>query len=337
VQETRFVGVLAFRRAVAVAGFAALLVGSAEAVQSVPGTRRQPERELWVATSYVDTAAEAAVSEGFVAAEVYTGQFDHVAAGTGLRNAGFGTIQLRGTPDGAKKKQAFLYIAAVCENATCPNKLAATMDGTVLSLSLIGTAAQPCWTGTLIGAYRADVTAKVKAGIDADYKITQVKSGVKTGSNPWQSSTVLPLAEGATLLVIYSHPDLSPGAVYLHHGANTPASGTTTYTLDLASATPGTTLRYTTFGADGQLGGIDSDPSTSVEMTGIGYSGSLTSIAGPGTKKNDSDWNGSDGFLWDTHTHIANGLIPAGVTSYDVRFQAVLDCIVPVGHVLTAR
>jgi hypothetical protein len=326
-------------RALAVGAMAAGLASASPAAAEKGASRDPALRQETALSAEEDLAPEAAVSGGFAVAETYVGPYDHVAAGTGLRNAGYGTIRLRGTPDGARKKQAFLYLSLICETSPCPAKRTASFNGGSVTLALLGSDVQPCWTGALIGVYRADVTARIPAAIDGDYKLTQVPSGAKSGSHPWATPATLPLAEGATLVVVFSTTTLTPGAVYVHHGAHTinGSGGSATYTLPLAPAPTGTSRRYTVFGADGQLGGLDSSPFTSYEETWIGSLGSLTQIAGPGTKKNDSDWNGSDGWLWDTHTHLANGLIPAGAPSYDVRITTSADCVVPMGHVLTAR
>jgi hypothetical protein len=292
--------------------------------------------------SDADAAVVAApIEAGFAAAEVFVGPYDHVAAGTGLRNTGFGTIRLRGTPDGARKKQAFLYLGVICETAPCAAKRRANLNGAAVTLTLIATDVGTCpaTVGAQMGVYRADVTAKVPAGIDADYKITGVASGTKTGSRPEIApSGPGPWVQGATLVVIYSTPSLSPGAVYIHHGASTFA-GAVLYTLPLDPVPAGTVRTYTSFGGGGQ-------PFGAGDETWVGDELSTRYVAGPvGTgaaKKRDSDWSGDDGWYWDTHTISLDSVgpdefIPAGVDAYVVRFVPHLDCLTAAGHVLTAR
>jgi len=281
-----------------------------------------------------DAEAAAPIEAGFANAEVYVGQYDHVAAGTGLRNTGYGTIRLRGTPDGAKKRQAFLYLGVICETASCTPKRRAVLNGSAVSLTLIATDVPCAVPDAQVGIYRADVTAKVPVGIDADYKITGVASGVKTGSNPAVGPPgPLPFVEGATLVVIYSSSTLTPGAVYIHHGADTFATGVL-YTLPLDPLPTGTTRRYTSFGAGGQ-------PLGPGEETWIGDVNSTSYVAGPvgsgGLLKKDSDWSGDDGWYWDTHTLDVSPRIPADSSAYVVRFVPHGDCLVAAGHVLTAR
>jgi hypothetical protein len=290
------------------------------------------------ADSRPEANAEAAAAEppidGVVAgAEVYVGPYDHVAAGTGLRNAGYGTIRLRGTPDGAKKKQAFLYLGIICETATCAPKRTLKLNGVAVSMTLIATSVEPCWADFVprFGVYRADVTAKVPAGIDGDYKITGAPSGVKTGSDPRVApASPLPLADGATLVVVYSTPTLTPGAVYIHHGAVS-FHLHANFTLPLSPPPTGTVRRYTSFGGDGEI-------SNAAEETWIGNADGTYKISGAGAlKKADHDWSGSDGWYWDTHTQDVSTYIPADSSAYVVRFQIDEDCVVSVGHVLTAR
>src|SRR5262245_42681077 len=51
----------------------------------------------------------------------FTGQVDHVAAGTGLRNFDSGTIRLRGVPANSTVVRAFLYWAMICPvGVLCP-------------------------------------------------------------------------------------------------------------------------------------------------------------------------------------------------------------------------
>jgi hypothetical protein len=330
------------RAACCVLAFAAM--ASAELVASEPPTRpgfAPPDSDRLAAETTViaedartATDAEAsAPSSAVLAAEVYVGPYDHVAAGTGLRNTGYGTIRLRGAPDGARKKQAFLYLGIICETLTCPAKRTVKLNGSPVSLTLIAQGIEPCWVNfeAEFGVYRADVTARVPAGIDGDYKITGVPSGVKTGSRPEPGpGSVLPLADGATLLVVYSTPTLPPGAVYIHQGASS-FHLQATFTLPLSPVPAGTVRRYTNIGADGQF-------STVAKQTWIGDASGLSKIAGVGgLVTTDSDWNGDDGWFWDTHTHDVSPYVPAGVSAYKVQFLDDEDCLVSVAHVLTAR
>lgn len=336
---------------VIVAGVAVLFGAPAGLEAQVPGTLGLPV-ERPGARIAVQTATTASQFR------VFSGPVDHAAAGTGMRNAGWGTIRLRGIPPGATVLRAYLYWALICANSSCPSSTVGEFEGRTITGSLFGTAPQPCWTGSLIGAYRADVTGLMPGTtaaavpnkvINGDYQLSGFPSGVRDGRNPWQApvSLVLPLVEGATLVVVYKHPDLSAGRVWIHNGAATIAS--TNATLDVTNAlspaapSPVSAARFTRFGADGQTGYAPvATTGTSEERTYFGSASAVTQIAGDGsTKDHDSDWNGHDGGplsqLWDTRTTDVTGLLPAGASQYVVRYETVADCVTFIGYVLTAR
>lgn len=286
----------------------------------------------------------------FVAPQSITtlvGQVDHVANGVGLRNLGSGTIRLRGAPSSASDVAvAILYFGFIC-SATCPTSQTVFFQGTAVTALLIGTAPPPCWPGTAYGAYKVEVTGLISAGINDDYSIAGVPSGATDAGDPWNSSVIPPLAEGASLVVVYVDPTLPTGAVYINDGAvtgGTVAGEVVNIDNPTSPPLPGTFRRFTRLGADGQVGfSVTANPSTSGEKTFIGPTpGPLVQIAGPGSTRNtDSDWNGHDGVplnqLWDTHTEAFSGIIPAGTTSYRVQYQFPDDCVSWTAHVLTAR
>lgn len=283
-----------------------------------------------------------------VSGRIFEGSVDHVAAGTGTRNAGYGNIRLRGTPSGSAVKQAFLYFGVICEvERLCPRTQDVNFDEHRVTGRLIATDSQPCWAGNDFGAYRAEVTHLIPPEINGDYEVDGLPSAVIDGSDPWEVpfGTELPMSEGATLLVIYENEALTAGVVYLHHGAVF-FSGTVDITHALGASLPGVQRKFTSFGADGQAGfSTDDSSSFSDEQTWIGPNvGALVQIAGNLSAKNqNSDWNGNDGEplnkLWDTHTQTVDDLIPVpGVPlEYVVRYVSSGDCMDVVGHVLTAR
>jgi hypothetical protein len=286
---------------------------------------------------------------------VFSGAVAHAAAGTGMRNAGFGTIRLRGVPTGATVTRGFLYFSQICATTPCPAAIGGTFESHSITLSLIASSANPCWSGGPIGAYRADVTGLLPATsstafanktANGDFRLAGFPSGDKTGADPWVATQVAPLAEGATLVVVYSHPSLSAtGKVYIHNGADTLLGGTLDLAFTLAPAAPSplSSVIFTRFGADGQVGSSVAANGSSIEDTFFGPNvNTLTQIAGDASTLNhDSDWNGSDGGplnqLWDTHTSAIGPALPGGATTYSVRYVAPGDCITPIGHVLTVR
>ena len=279
------------------------------------------------------------------------GGLDHAAAGVGTRNAGFGTIRLRGVPAGATVVSAFLYWGDIGANPG----LNVCFNGNVIPpgrVQLVGTSPQPCWNGAgSFFAYRVDVRTMLGPGINGDYVVRCLRTSVANGTCPWTPPVnTLPLSEGATLLVIYSHPSVPLTAqVILSHGPQFFAIGNNDYTTLLTLPVPAhSVIKHTRFGADGQVGvsncGLSSILGITDERTSLGpVPGGLTQIKGPASPFNgDSDWNGDDGQpqnkLWDTQTDVVPGnVIPAGSTAYRVRYTAHGDCIVWVAHVLGVK
>ena len=280
------------------------------------------------------------------------GGLDYVANGTGTRNAGFGAIRLRGVPVGAVAVRAILYWGVV----TAPPAAAtatAVFRGVTVTGALINTTAEPCWNSSgIFAGYRANVLGLLVPGINADYLVGGLASSVTTGANPWAPfANSLPLSEGASLVVVYSHSSLpATASVIITQGPNRFDNGTFDFVQFLRSPVPThTALKHTRLGADGQVGiaipgsGLRSIASVTNEQTFIGSPlGVFTQIKGIGAPLNqDSDWNGYDGDplnkLWDTHTDDITGTIAAGSTSYTVRYVAGLDCCVWLVHILGAR
>ena len=271
------------------------------------------------------------------------GGLDHVANGVATRNAGFGTIRLRGAPPGATRVRAFLYWGEII---TGPIALAQTVlfRGVPVTGRLIGVSAPPCWPGTAFVAYRASVIALVAPGINGDYLVSRLPSSLVDGRDPWLHAPVpapTPLSEGASLVVIYSHPSVPLAArVFINNGA-VMFFGAAAINNPLPAPVPAYgTLKHTRLGADGQVGSstFAAAPITS-ERTFL----NLVQIKGVGSAFNtDSDWNGGDGAplnqLWDTNTSSLFGNpVPPGAFNYVVRYVSNGDCIVAVAHVLSVK
>ena len=266
------------------------------------------------------------------------GGLGHVANGVGTRNAGYGTIRLRGAPAGAARVVAYLYWGTI-QNAPPPAQTI-LFNGVKVSGRLIGTG-QSCWCGGVFAAYRASVIALINPGINGDYRVSAMPSAVTDGSDPWNSPCVLPLSEGASLVVGYAHNSIPAAAqLFINDGTVFFAAGTVNINNPLpAAVAPYKQLRHTRLGGDGQVGGSTSSnlPITD-ERTTLGPA--LTQIKGPASPFNgDSDWNGADGVplnqLWDTHTDsFTKVLVPFGAPNYLVTYSAKGDCIYAVAHIL---
>lgn len=279
------------------------------------------------------------------------GGMDHMAAGTGLRNTGYGTIRLRGVPAGAVPVTAFLYYSYI-QSGPIVLVQNVVFNGTTVTAFYVNNQLQPCWnsTGTL-RTYRVAVLPNLLPGINGDYSVSGVPSNLTNGQDPWNpASTTLPLAEGASLVVIYTHPSVPVGNwVQIHHPATPAVYGTLTFSNFLNQPILVAATRHTRIAADGQVGGGLNNYNAITNET--------TSLAGPTPQpfvqirgngsyafgSEDSDLNGTDGEplnqLWDTHTMNIPGTITPGplVMSYRVRYVTPNDCIDPVVHVITAQ
>lgn len=289
---------------------------------------------------------------------ILPGGVDHAAAGTGTRNAGFGTIRLRGVPAGSTVLRAWLYWGTVYA-LPVPNSATATFNGTTVTGQRVNAPTlEPCWlfNNARFAAFRANVKTLIVAGTNSDYKITGLASAITNGTDPFVCAPPFPTpptpgSEGATLLVIYSHSSVPSSArTYIHQGP-TLVTGNTTVTNNLNPVVPNhSVIKQTRFGADGQVGcSLFLVSALNGEMTNVGpNAGALFQIKGTGSTVNtNSDWNGGDGpslnQLWDTQTDAfgsVNGvtnLIPNGSAQYVVQYTSVGDCFVTVAHVLTAK
>jgi hypothetical protein len=280
------------------------------------------------------------------------GGLNHVAAGTSTRNRGSGVIRLRGVCPGARAVRALLYWGHIIDGNAIPLTSTARFDGTLVTGTLIGSSAPPCWPGTFFVAYRASVIALIPPQINGDYEVNCLPSSLTDGRDPWACSPVpaaRPLAEGASLVVVYSEPGApATSQVFINEGAAlVNFIGTIAVNNPLPAAINNySSLKHTRIGADGQVGSSTFSilPVTD-ERTFLGPNagGAFTQIKGPGSPFNgDADFNGYDGDpankLWDTHSDSFGAqLIRPGLANYFVIYRGNGDCFVAVVHVLGVR
>ena len=294
---------------------------------------------------------------------------DHSAAGAGLRRAGWGTIRLRGVPAGATLEAAFLYVGLielVHGNPGMLHKL--TLNGAFVPNTRVGRFGEHCWEhapGMKVPGeatlYRARVDPLILPDINGDYAVAGVPSAVLLGDDPFRCEApgchpTTPLAQGATLIVIWRHPSVPPGSQVYIHEANPfvpqlTSALTVNHTLVPAPLVDWKTMRFTSIGGDGQTRDPDIlfDPvapiSTFLVLGGLdGWIRGLMSLIEP-----NMDWTGLDGGtmpqLWDTRTttvyasEMSSGLgSPPG--TYQVHYQTFggalydYDCVNPSVHVL---
>lgn len=272
-------------------------------------------------------------------------QSRYATAGVPLRNHQLGTITLSGVPPGSKVVKAYLYwiwaslAVPTPAHSNVTFKRVEPLPGgpAVPAVGVaIGTGPDPCWIGPSNYVYRADVTPQV-TGSGVYAVILSPASGASfDGSDPWgPPGAVAPLAEGASLVVVYQNAIEPMGTVRIYDVglAGNMAMGALSY--NLLGLPPGGTLQlWDTIGGDGQIGSSRL-PTLATELTTIDG----VPVAGPGSAYNDSDWNGADGKpipqLWDDHGHDVRLKIGAAGSSL-VSFTSlagVPDCWVPAANV----
>lgn len=275
------------------------------------------------------------------------GGLDHVANGVGTRNAGFGTIRLRGAPVGSVPVRAFLYWGTL--QAAPAATQVACFNGRRVIGRLIGVAGPTCWGAGVFAAYRASVIALITPGINNDYRVSCLPSSVTDGRDPWDTCAArppLPLSQGATLVVLYANRCNPRNAqVFINEGAAFLGIGGLNVNNPFPPGVflrPYSRLKHTRVGGDGQVGfSTNSINPVTDERTFIGPP-FFTQIKGRFSPFNwDSDFNGDDGGplnqLWDTHTDSFGNILAVGIANYVVRYTAAGDCVFPVVHVLGAR
>lgn len=250
------------------------------------------------------------------------GDYDYVAAGIGMRNLGYGTIDISGIPDGATVKSATL-LWDILADAAGPAFATGKLDGTSISGSPVGTGASPCWPVSDNFSYQADVTSLVTG--NGEYQLSGFSTGESDGADPWADGSNPPLLDGASLVVIYQDSTLPSRDIQIDGGATETDSGnsaTATMSGFTASASPDATTTYIV--ADGQEAG----------NTASFGSETLPDVSFPGADP-QAVANYSQGNLWDTVTTDVSDEVASGDTSATASVTGNEDCLVWVGQVLS--
>jgi len=264
--------------------------------------------------------------------------------GVALRNRGAGSIGVSGVTGAVQA--AFIYWAVIGANAASgsiivqrrfPTPVASvTLTGTV-----VGVGPNPCWVAatTPITVYRAAIPLSIATG-NGDYEVRLLPGagGSTAGGDPWVGTQVLPLWEGASVVIVGT----GAGTVNLFDVGFAGATFITpfNYTLTLAGAgTPATSFLWDNIGADGQIGGFPGRAATA------SVSGETTTInglllSGPGSTMDlTGDWNGSSGFplpqLWDDTGHAFT--LPTPASTLSITFgpdTGQTDCLTTVANVV---
>lgn len=265
-------------------------------------------------------------------------QGGYVAAGTAMRNSGYGTIEITGIPARSRIVAAYLYWDVLANSASdslargefardlgvdfhwfpiLGNPLAVPIQGT-----LIGTGGDPCWGNMHNFAYRANVTRMVSG--NGRYQLSGFASGITDGRDPWIQGSQAPMLEGASLIVIYSNPSSQPTQVMIYEGSDL-VMGSSTQTIDGFDAAGVSQARTTFIGADGQSAG---------EQDSLFNEHALPEVRWDGNDP-QSGPNFSQGNLWDTMTVDVTDFVPPESTSATVTVGGGSDCLVWVAQVLS--
>lgn len=283
-------------------------------------------------------SAQATIGNQVPFSQIWSGtiQGDYVAAGVGMRNIGSGTINIS-LPAGATVRNAWLFWSVVWDGTQPANTGA--LNGTGITGTFIGTSGSPCWGGTGIDHFYANIYSLVNNGANT---LTGFPSGL-TNNAPPVGNAVFPLMEGATIVVVFCHPAWDYNDVAVYAGAQTFATQSTSngfgsYT-GWSGGNPADGTAQTTFiMADGQA-----------RFAGDGTAFNGTATSGPTTSIKTADaFDGADGIavvsatdgLWDTHTLDVSSFFPNGVLTAATA-SAVggsgADCISWAGQVVSVK
>jgi hypothetical protein len=256
---------------------------------------------------------------------------DWAAAGTGMRNRGYGAINISSIPNGSKVQLAFLYWD-VLDYSPASAYSRGYLNGNSVNGAIVGMDLDPCWLSPQGNnfAYRANVTSLVTG--NGAYSLSGFASGLTNGADPWSSSVSLPLIDGASLIVFYSNPALPLNFVQLYDGSRTLiGSGSNTYTLTMSGLPALATIHKakTTFVmGDGQT---NYTPATDT----VWFNNFLLPFQFNGADP-QSGPNYSNGNLWDTISQDVTSYVPANSTSATAKVTTS-ECLVWVAQVLSIR
>ena len=228
------------------------------------------------------------------------GGLDHVVAGKALRNLGAGHLVLSGVPPGAEPVSAWLYWAAIDHHDPLPEQ-DVLFEGIEVVGQSLGIATEPCWgVGDTLQAYRASVVDLIREGINGEYALEGVPSSRWDGASDWHEGHTAPMAEGASLVVVYSAEQVPADARVIVHDGIGELEVDLEVTHDLAAPLPTASFaRHSRIGADGQAHhwDHDSEPEALTPIcTTLAWGEGSELIRGSGSLFDPSpEWQGIDG------------------------------------------
>lgn len=234
---------------------------------------------------------------------------DYVAAGVGLRSIDPEfppPITVSGIPEGAVVKEAYLYWGLLADEGR--ERLSkVSLNGVPIQGALLAVRPDTCWGRNHSFAYRADVTALVRA--NGMYRVGGMASDVDV------------LAEGASLVVLYEGRkgpfrkiSLLDGNVAIQRGLRSATSRIPPFVADAAPS-----ARTTFIVGDGMAGASDS----------------AVFAGGAGSRRLDDPFVGSDGELWDTLSEDVSADVAAGEGAAEVTVARGNDCVMWVAQVFS--
>ncbi len=249
---------------------------------------------------------------------VLTGPYAYVAAGAGLRDQGYGKIQLSWPADDSLV--AAYMVWSIISNTTPPST--ATINGHAVSGTWTAFAEpSPCWGPVYIFTFAADVTTAVVNGANV---LTQFPSTNTSGVNPWLDSGNETgwLDDGASLVAIYDAGGSTVHQVTVYTGARTDDGGVIGAELNYSdAAASAATTTYIV--ADGQL----------PENEAIWNGTVIQANAFPGSDPKETTDVWSQGNLSDTKTYAVD--VPVGSTNITASTASEGgDCFTWTGQVL---
>ena len=245
----------------------------------------------------------------------------YTAAGTGMRNLGYGAISITGIPAGATVKSATLLWDILADSAG-PSFAQGTLDGKAFTGTQWASGASPCWPPGANFSYEADVTSLVTG--NGSYKLAGFATGQSDGADPWTSGPTAPLDEGASLVVVYELPSMPQVTVQIAEGATETPGGTASATLNGFTVGAKASASTTYIVADGQM------PGNTASFAGT----TLPGVSFPGNDPQAVP-HYSQGNLWDTVTTDVSSYLSPGDTSATIGVTGGQDCLVWVGQVLS--
>ncbi len=183
----------------------------------------------------------------------------YTARGVGMRNTGSGKIVINDIPTGSSVYAAFLYWAIIGPSSmTGFNYGRGYINNAPITGTRVASSQSPCWndpSGNFppIWTYRANVKSLMVKGGNGTYQLSGFASGIKDGSDPWDTVHTLPMLEGASLVIIYSNSGLPNTSFRIYNGAASGGFGDNISVPDLhlniagVNAVIPTGFSYTTF------------------------------------------------------------------------------------------